>query len=316
MPSQLTIKKSVAPKLKKRKSVKKLTFAPQVKPVPVPAHATTAALPVVTPVKPAPATPVKPAVKKPIKISKKKSFGSLSEIYQSKATKFALLKQLSDASDSYEQITPLVQCRDFIGDVYTSTTQKAFFGIYGMSWDGTKESPDTDAIKLLVKTPDAASKANLIANARFIHAIEDANSIPRSQIIDNTGNELVIFGDKRWLTNVLYVSLYTFLWRVMCYEIKTEDWVAEIGAQSHSDSRYLASIKKETWSKILANLSLIDTPEFCAMSVASNVSAVHHNAGFISTFGTHSEISYATVKSNPHYQLMITRGIFQETRFK
>lgn len=269
----------------------------------------------VTPVAPAVTAPaaVAVAVATPINIIVSKKFGGLSEIYQSKATKFALLAHRED--NNYEQITPYVQCRDFIGDVYTSTHQKADFGIYGMSWKGTQESPDMESLRLVIQFPDVASQKSFEKNIAILHNIEKQNGVSLTQYTNNKDKQGIVFADKRWLTNVLYVSLYTFLLRAFCYKIETDNWIKELGAQSHSDSKYIKSISEDTWGKILANLSLIDTPEFCAMNIKSEMRNVHHNAGFISTFGTHSEINYGAVKNNPHYKQMINNGVFVEKRF-
>ena len=260
-----------------------------------------------------------------IKITQKSKFGGLSEIYQSMAIKFSLLKKLSDFE--YEQITPGVKCRDFIGDVYSATFQKYSFAIYGMKWDGSKNSPDLDSVNLRLQFPNAEAKSSFAENLKFLHEIEDKNGIPRTKYIDN-GNEKgaagksadqfngVIFGDKAWLQNVLHISLYTFILRVFCYKISSNDWVAEISKQSTSDASYVKSIKKEVWEKVLNNLTLIQTKDFCGLSFSTDgTSSCHHNSGWISVAGKHSEMNYSTVKKNTHYLSLIEKGVFKETRF-
>lgn len=251
-----------------------------------------------------------------IQILVKRKFASLAQIGQSMQLRMAVLKRVPDqATTTYEQITPHFLCRDFAGDVYTASYQKHNFSIYGLSWDGTKESPDMDFLNLNLLFPSKAVKEVFLKNIRFLHEIEDRNNIPRTQYFDNGDANGIIIADKRWLNNVLHVSLYTFIVRALCYTITKADWIKDIADGSSSDSAYMKSIPRDLLDKVLGDLKLLETKEFCALQLKDGVGLVHHSAGFISTFGRHTEINYGVVKVNPHYLELKERLGFKETRF-
>jgi len=234
----------------------------------------------------------------------------LAEIYQSMKLKMSLLKKQAGKKRSFDEVTPGVMCRDFLADVYTSVVQKYDFKIYGFGWKGTTDVPHWDAVYLKLSFPDMTAKENFKKNIKFLWKVEDDNGIPRTVFYDKINKIGMIVGDKAWLHNVLTASLYTFLIRSFCYTIKTDDWIKELGKQGHTDSAYIASIHRSTWDRILKDIKSIQTPDFfCGLDHKKDgMGAIHHNSGFVSVFGEHSEMSSSTVKKNRHYQEMKKRG--------
>jgi len=237
-----------------------------------------------------------------------KGSGGLGEIYQSMALKIALLRKEKDGSFTTE--TPFVNCYDFIVDSYSSSIEKVDFTKYGFSWKGSKHTPDWSGVYLHLCFPDASAKNNYLAHLHFLHEIEKNNNIAPTvftQIDDLNG---LVEGNKAWLQNCLILRLYTFLQRMMCYEIKTKDWIKELSGQSFTDSNYIKNLDRESWDRILKDLSSIHTDYFCGLSFKNNggSSAVHHNSGFFSTFSKHTEMNQDTVRSGRHWQEMKKRG--------
>jgi hypothetical protein len=224
--------------------------------------------------------------------------------------KMALLRKTEEV-DVLEQVTPFVKCRDFLCDVHSSTLAKKDFHIYGMSWKGSKDSVDWDAIRLVVRFPDKKAKDVWMHNVFvLLHSIEAANVLDLTFFDSLENGDVTLVGDKFWLGNALKFSLYTFLLRVMCYKLEPNKWIEQFLKMNTTDSAYLASINKETLNRVLTDLSLLDTKEWCGLLWGKNsVSAVHHNSGFISVFGNHSEINYDTVKKNLHYKQMKEKGL-------
>lgn len=222
----------------------------------------------------------------------------------------SLLKRTEGKKKSFDEVTPGVMCRDFLADVYTSVVQKYNFHIYGFGWDGTKDVPHWDAVYLKLNFPDDTAKENFKKNIKFLWKVEDDNKIPRTIFYDKINKIGMIVGNKAWLHNVLTASLYTFLIRSFCYAIKTDNWVKELGQQEHTDSEYIKSIHPETWAKILKDITTLHTPEyFCGLDHEKDgMSAIHHNSGFVSVFGKHTEMSTMWVKKNKHWQEMNKRG--------
>lgn len=232
---------------------------------------------------------------------------SLAEIGQSMNARFAILRSMDGG---YEQITPLVKCRDFMCDVYSSTLQKYDFSIYGMSWKGSTDKVDWNGANLLLKFPSDQAKTDFFANLKKLHQIEKNNKLTLTKITEVASDEVVVEGNKVWLQNCLTFSLYTLLLRVFCYPLKEKDWITEFSKQSWSDSKYIANFDRPTLDLILDDLSLLKTTEWNGLTYAKDgVSAVHHNSGAVGVLSWHTEQSPSAVKKNTHYQELKARGL-------
>jgi hypothetical protein len=237
----------------------------------------------------------------------------LAQIYQSMSLKMALLEKTGDKS--FNKITSFCVCRDFLNDVYSFALAKKDFGIYGFSFPSGSKQPDWTGMHLLLQFPNDAAHATFEKNLVYIHEVEKRNKVPLTQVYESDFNGCyVVVGDKFWLSNALTFSLYTFLLRSACYKVGNVkdalEWLASVAKQDTSDAKYAASIAPDTWKKVLNDMSLIKTDEFCGFDVkTAGTGTIHHNSGFISVFGWHSEISPNTVKQNKHWQIMQERGL-------
>ena len=235
----------------------------------------------------------------------------LAEIYQSTNLKMALCRKLGD--EQFERITPFVLCRDFLTDVFTYSKAKKDFGIYGMSFKGTKESADFSGVYLLMQLPDAKTAETLKKNLEHIVQMEISQGIPASTLKQVKGELYLLEGHESWVQNCLLFSLYSLLVRSLCIPLKgKKDWMEELcEVEGNTDCALLASVNKSVWKKIFANLTSICTDDFCGFDPnkeKGGVGAIHHNSGFISVFGEHREIDYRTVVTNSHWQEMKKRG--------
>ena len=242
---------------------------------------------------------------------------NLDEIYQSMTMKQALLKRKSGTE--YERITPYVLCRDFLVDVYTFSKAKRDFGIYGMAFEGSKYQPDQDGLPVLLRFPSKKTKNSFLEHLPILFELERMNCILRSEILEADELELVAAGEPKWIASCLMVSLYTFLLRALCYDFhsNTADWkwILEFQKLKGTDPTYAASISACTWERILTNLTLLRTDDFCGFnSKTDETSVIHHNSGFISVFGYHSELSQSSVRKNAHWQVMQKQGIATYTK--
>lgn len=241
---------------------------------------------------------------------------SLAEIYQSMKLKLALCRKTDE--NEFERITPFVLCRDFLVDVYSYSIAKKHFQIYGMEFNGAKDKPDFTGVYLAAKFPSETALSTFTKNLPKLLEVEEKNGLTPTQVLEVSKLERILVGDKKWLQNCLSFSLYTMLLRVVCYQItdaKKLDWLFWFGEQEHSDSKYVKSVPKTTWEKILGDLTLIHTDEFCGFNPSTDsVSVIHHNSGFISVFGSHSEINPASVKKNKHWKIMTEKGLKSHTK--
>lgn len=240
----------------------------------------------------------------------------MSEIYQSMGVRQALLRKTGE--HSYERISNYVKCRDFLVDSYTYAKAEKDFNIYGYQFSGSKIQPDWTGTYLALKFPSATERLEFLKNIGYIHAIEHANGWPQTVLKDvEKSLEMVVEGDIKWIKNCLTFSLYSFLLRVACYkdfsktgEPTVGEWLIQFGKEKFSDSKYVASVDWKTWDRVLGDLDILSTPTWCGFDPRNSpTSTIHHNSGFISVFGSHSEISYACVRRNTHWQLMRERGL-------
>lgn len=236
--------------------------------------------------------------------------GGMAEIYQSQNTKQALLRKVDD--HNFVRITNFVKCRDFLVDTYSFAKENKDFGIYGFSFQGSKMQPDWTGAYIMLHFSDAKSRQNFLEQVEIIQAIEEKNKFTPTKVLKVEGSQdLIAVGDKKWLGNCLMFSFYSLLLRIACYDLNTEkDWIADFSSKQHSDSKYIAAVPRKSMDKILADLSLLETPTFCGFDPKKDsVGSIHHNSGFISVFGWHTEISPETVKKNKHWKLMQERGL-------
>lgn len=239
----------------------------------------------------------------------------LGEIYQDMDTKQALLRRISDTK--YERYTPFVKCRDFLVDVYSiGLGAKKQFSIWGFEFDGANVTPDNTGVYIMLKFPNATAKNHFEENLGKLHEIEEQNGYTKTVYHELSTDNGMVIGHKKWLKSCLTFSLYSFLLRVLCYPLgKGADWLEKFGKGNKTDCKYVGSIKSATWKKVLDDLSILYTEEFCGFDPKkTNTHTIHHNSGFISVFGSHTELSPEAVKKNAHWKHMKELGLELHTK--
>lgn len=234
----------------------------------------------------------------------------MAEIYQSQGSRQALLRRDGDAE--FTRITNFVKCRDFLVDTYSYAKENKDFGIYGFSFQGSKMQPDWSAVYVLMRFQDDKSRDQFLTHIdQIIRPIEKKNDYRETALYEVKGcSDIVASADPKWLQNCLSFSLYSLLLRVCCYEFDaSKDWITAFSNMKSSDSAYIASVPRKSLHRVFEDLSSIATEQFCGFDPKKDyVGSIHHNSGFISVFGHHTEISPSTVKQNRHWQEMKKRG--------
>lgn len=242
-----------------------------------------------------------------ITISDKLVEKGLAEIYQSMEVKMALLT--SQGQKEFTRITPWVKCRDFLVDVYTYAEANKKFQIYSMEYDPEKlGKPQTSAVYLQVEFPKK-KKAKEVFKEQIglLHKIETQNGFDPTEVYE-TGDDketVVLVGDKKWLYSAISFSLYTSLLRILCHKELGNDFISGFikKHESSSDHPLVKSVDPSVWEKVLGNIKLLKMEEFCGFSPKSqNIGTIHHNSGFYSVFGSHSEMSETLVMKNSHWK--------------
>lgn len=224
--------------------------------------------------------------------------------------RLALLKQTEP--DEFEQLMPLVRCKDFICDVYWSSLGKIDISFYGMKWQGKKDKPDWEQVNLLVNFPNKEMCVYFTENLKYIWEIEEANDIPSTTLLVVDELNVILLGNKKWLTNLVYLSLYVFLIRLMGVDkIISDNWIEEIQKKKETiDGKFLSTISKEVLERIFSDLSLLESEKWCGFEIKpETIYTIHHNSGFVSVFGYHDEMSPIKVKENFHWQEAHKRGL-------
>lgn len=237
----------------------------------------------------------------------------LAEIYQTMDCKQAIL--IPTDKGEFTRITSLVQCRDFLVDVYTFDEVGRSFLIYGMRNPSVR--PSREGVFLYLVPPKEEMKEQFQKNITLIHNIEIVNYFEPTQVFEVEGDDkaLVIVGDKKWLMSCLSFSLYSSLLRVACYELG-DNWIESMRQQykkkkeKATDAMLVNSVSDKTWDRILSDLSILDMATFCGFEPKkTDEYTIHHNSGFYSVFGTHRELDQDTLRSgNLHWQHFSKEG--------
>jgi hypothetical protein len=239
-----------------------------------------------------------------VKITTKLKATPLGEIYQTMQQKQALCVPISDTE--YERITPFVLCRDFLVDVYTFLPLKQKWNVYGMTFDGETYIPSHEAVYVLLQFANTKDRARFEEHLDLLHSLEKKNSIPQTRIQHVDDLQILVIGHKKWLRSCLLLSLYTFMLRAWCYKFTAtpDTWPAALSdLQNSNEGRYAKSVDPSTWKAVLKDLDLLVMPTFCGFNVqTTDRLTVHHNSGFFSVFGKHSEQSPPSVKENSHWK--------------
>lgn len=250
---------------------------------------------------------------RPITISDSKNLkeNGLGEIYQSMAMKMALLTQ--QGPGEFTRITPYVQCRDFLVDVFTFSKVGKTFEIYGMSHNPELDKPQEDGVYLSIIFPNEKAQKNFEANLDHLYQIEAMNEIGFTEYVpQEKANYGVVLADRAWLQNCLTFSLYTSLLRVFCYDVDVDEgWIVAMKTRhkGSTDGALVSSVDDETWVRALENLQNIKTDTFCGYDPkTTNIHTIHHTSGFYSVFGTHRELDAALQATNAHWKYFKEAG--------
>lgn len=241
---------------------------------------------------------------------------TMGEIYQSMATKQALCRVVGE--NQYQRYTPFVKCRDFLVDAIGCGLVDRKFSIYGFQYNEGKAGLDLSGSYLAHQFQNQKDRDCFEGNLHHLHKIEEQNGFSPTEVFQsgNEKDQVISVGDSKWLKSCLTFSLYTYLLRIMCYPLNQDkDWLQKFAKSNSSDAKYAASISPKTWEKILGDISTLFTKDFYGFdSLKENLHVIHHNSGFISVFGSHSEINPAAVKKNKHWQEFVKLGLESATK--
>lgn len=208
-------------------------------------------------------------MKKPVKLIKIKQKYT-AEIFQSLDIKFSFVKKID--SNTYEQVSNPIKCRDFLGDCIWSKSSGKAANIYGFYYNYQDTPYDLDKLRLSLTFPDLESLDNFKNNISTIKDIENKYKISPSKI-KKTDDEytLIIESSKVWQSARWKLSLFTFLIKCMSYKTIND-------LQSPEDS-YITVLTEEVKHKLMSKVKRFNKE---VPANENDIHTVHNYSGFVS----------------------------------
>lgn len=207
-----------------------------------------------------------------------------SEIFQSIDAKIAFVNK------KYEQMSLGVKCRDFLGDCIWSQKTGKIASIYGFSYSYKKTPYDLTKTCLSIKTPNDKEYNSILNNIGVLNSLEKEYGIKQTKILlTQEKNTLVLEGDKLWQSNVWKISLYSFLLKLLCYDL-THGLVAS-KYSSPEDSYAKTLFEKDNLHLLMSNLHMMDEV------VHKEIGMAHNYSGFISVLNRKTD-TYKYLNTN------------------
>lgn len=176
----------------------------------------------------------------------------LTEIYQTIDLRFSFL--ILDKDGNYCEQNPPCKCRDYLHDIVNSNLTGKPFNIYGMEYDAKEFPIDLNVTRYLLRFPSAEKQTYFETNFKHLLEIEKKAGVAYSTFTIVNNREIILTGDKFWISNSLLISLYSYFCRCMCYK----DMV--LTGKDQEYDYYLSKTKH--YAKALENVSVLKTKDF------------------------------------------------------
>jgi len=229
-----------------------------------------------------------------------------SEIAQQKHITFSFCnKTIEEGEVTLKQMFDWVQCRDFLSDVLFAEENKEVVSKYEFTYDPEKQQIDRDKMRLLITFEHPNDVENFLKNIPILHGIEESNGIPLSKFTFVKKNIFLVEGSKMWQNTTFSLSLYTYLIKILGYEILDgEHWFLKIKQQATNEGQYanqfipqFEQILYLYLKKLFARPITVDGFE----DKFSYVSYIHDNGGVVSLF-KNGAYFFSSIKNNDYYQ--------------
>lgn len=150
--------------------------------------------------------------------------------------------------ETLQEITPKVQCRDFLGDVIISEQTKIPIRIYGFTYNPQKTSINHNLLQLLLTITDSKIIDNIKENLDILHKIEEELEILEPTCIHHTNDNSVIYvaSSPLWMWSTIHLSFYTFILKALGYKYKNkEKWIEELCDKKSPEGKYAKKLIKK-----------------------------------------------------------------------
>ena len=228
-----------------------------------------------------------------LSLIKSKSDTSYSETPQQKNLRFSFAN-LDVKNNTVIEVFPPVRCRDFLGDCLYSEETKKYICIYGFRFDPQINKLDKDKTRFILEFPNLETLNLFLINNLLLNSIEEQNNIQKTTFSRIEDTILLSEGDPFWMKAIFLISLYSFLFKVMCYNyINKDNWIETVSKQATNEGGYIRSVGPDRLAFFLQNLRSIIDPYFGVTGYESKIDVCvtycHHNCGFVATLKNHTE---------------------------
>lgn len=208
---------------------------------------------------------------KPVKLVKIKT-SHTSEIFQSLDIKFSFVKKID--SNTYEQVSNPIKCRDFLGDCLWSKSSGNTAYIYSFKYSYKDNPFDLDKLRLSLTFPDLESMEHFKKNFKVITLTEKDYGIAPSKWKETDCKQtLIIEASKVWQSARWKLSLFTFF--IKCISYKT---ISDL--ESPEDS-YIKVLSEEVRHKLMSKVKRFNK-EIARDKIEGDIHYIHNYSGFVS----------------------------------
>lgn len=145
-------------------------------------------------------------------------------------------------------ITPPIQCKDFLTDLYWSEYLGKPIEIYGFKWE-PKKLKKAEWYRIAVKYNNQSMKSHRKALESFLNQWEERLDFEESTVtVDDTETALVVEFSKEWTEKPILVSAFTLFLRMGCQydpDVDLEKFMEEFPKRERvwaaCDKGYIAS---------------------------------------------------------------------------
>lgn len=206
--------------------------------------------------------------------------------------------------DTYKQITPYIRCRDFLNDTLYCIENKKDFNLYGYRFRGPEFKRNLNTLYLCIKFEDYNENNkiqfdeynNFTNNFYYLRAFETLYNLDTKTHYENTNVEDVIMikHNPFWSQNTVIFSVFTYILRCCCYEVKGnfwdfikksthfyKNWDNDFEEKNTTDAELILYIENHKLKYFISNLDILDINSKLNTLYFHNSSSIHEQLGFV-----------------------------------
>ena len=227
-----------------------------------------------------------------------------------------------NAKDIVTNAHHFVKCRDFINDIffYSTYIKKNIKSIYGLNYSIKDQEIDWKNPQLLIKFTNQEHLDLFIKNINYLYSFETFYEIAFTVVEETTDKQIILLTfSSFWLKNTITLSLYTYILRCLCYQLKGNfwefilkfkikklDWNNKSYQALNPEGDLICEIEKKKLFFLIQNLPEIDLnlKDLDYHIKNDNKYIIHDSLGFVCQTTYHiNETNYPNIEKNNNNKL-------------